>query len=79
MIARSASGVALVLDGRHEGVRPFVSIDVQVDGAAEASPAFVSAAEMRAWQDSHPAPWGCERRVLDGKQARRWLAAEARA
>jgi hypothetical protein len=76
MIARTQGGVAFVLDdGQHERCRPYLALDVHPDGRATTSPAFTSISALREWQSGHSPPWGCQRRTVSGKQARRWLAA----
>jgi hypothetical protein len=56
-------------------MRPYLAIDVESDGVGHASPAFTSISALREWQRGHSPPWGCQRRTVSGKQARRWLAA----
>jgi hypothetical protein len=78
VIVHGPDDTTFVLGERHEGVRPFIAIDVESDGVGHASPAFPSIADLRSWQSGHASPWGSQRRTVSGKQARRWLAAQAR-
>jgi hypothetical protein len=61
-----------VLAAPREGGSPYVALDIDAEGNVTASPAFDSRSALLRWQRAHPAPWGVQRRVIDGKAARAW-------
>jgi hypothetical protein len=76
IVVRTPAGGEFAVPAVHDGHCPYISLDVAPDGGASASPAFRSRADLLGWQRAHGTRWGCQRILVDGQAARRWMAME---